>query len=132
MALNTCAQEAYMGLTAGSWGKEPNFGADVRVSHSFLSANAGYVFATTERETFHVSIGVIPYQNDWFRVTALWGHELNADGEPKLILDTWFKLSRGVWGTAGVQSVQNHAYFNVGMQLKIYALFDKRTPKRFY
>jgi hypothetical protein len=119
-------------MHGGTWGDEPNFGADLRYYYEFLAVNVGYVFADTVKETFHIAAGVIPYSNDWFRCHALWGVVLNDREQAKLIVDTWFKIDP-VWVTVGVQSVQNNAYFNAGITMKIESVFDKRkTKRRFY
>ena len=119
-------------IHGGTWGEEPNFGIDATVHFAFLTARTGYVFATTEKETFHLSVGIIPYQNDWYRAMITWGGTINARKEPKLIIDNWFKIAPGAFITVGVQSVFEHAYWNAGFSLQFATLGGKTKPRRFY
>ena len=134
IASTASAQDVYLGLHGGTWGEEPNFGGDIRLDYHYLTANAGYVFALTEKETFHASIGAIPYQNDWFKTHFTWGVVINDRQQAKFMWDVWFKVAHVTWVTAGIQSVQNNPYFNVGFACNLQGIFKKRTKKhpRFY
>ena len=121
--------EFFIGVSGGTWGEEPNFGSDLRMDYGPIVAEFGYVFATTQRETFHLAMGVNPYENEWYAVNILWGVVLNDLDVPKLIIDNYFKIAPGGYITAGMESVYSKIYWNVGISLRIDAPLFKKDMK---